>query len=410
MNVLWERQTVYVVLLASCFSSYAKAQQGLPARQTVEVGKGVYVATGFVSNNMGFIVTDQGVVVIDTGSSPDVGKAFLSEIRKATDRPIKYVIFTHYHYDHVDGAVAFKEEGTRFVAHENLPRNFNALRRLERVNRRGLGIETEAPAIYPDITYRDTLTLTVGKKEIRLIHIKAETDDATLVYVPEDKVLFIGDMNNQNLGSPVLPEGYPEGLVQAIDLIDELDVNVFVPGHGFMETTNMKSLEALKTVTTYLMSETKRHADDGLNLTETLAAVTMPEEFRRDEVLAKTFLACREPYINRLHKNYTGYYGRDPIMFAPASPKERGALIAELAGGNSKLLDMASRLLNEENFQLALETLDIVTTNEPENREARLLKEKAFMGLAGKTTHNWYRMVSYMNAARKEKEYCCKPD
>lgn len=382
--------------------------QGLPPRSTVKIGDGVYAASGFISNNMGFIVTDDGVAVIDTGTSLETGKEFLADIREITKKPIKYVVYTHYHYDHVAGAGSLKEKGTIFVAQENLVNNFNTLKKLERLNEEVLGSVKEASTIYPDLTYKENLTLNLGGKEIRLIHIKAETDDATLVYLPADKILFLGDLTNNNLGSPVMPEGYPEGLIEAIELIEKLEVDIFVPGHGFMEKTNKKSLQALKEVTKYLMREIKKCVDEGLDLEETQAAIKMPDDFKDNILFSKTFLTCKEQYVNRLHKDYTGYFGKDPIKFAPAPKQERNALIAEIAGGEQKLLEVAERLTKQGKYQLALEILDIVTTNVPLNRDAHSLKEKAFLGHASITRHNWHRMVAYVNAAKKERRLAQK--
>ncbi len=396
-----------VFLLAGVLSGYASAQ-GLPSRDTIEIADGVYVGVGYVSNNMGFVVTDEGVLVIDTGMSPQLGREFLASIRKVTAKPIRYVVYTHYHYDHVAGAGAFRENDTVFIAHENLVKNFDTLKKLERVNQEALGTLVDAPLVYPDSTFRDRLTLEFGGKTIRLIHIKAETDDAVLVYLTQDRILFFGDMTNNNLGSPAMPEGYPEGLVEAIDLVDSLDVDIFVPGHGFMSNTGMDTLHAVKQVTRYLVKEIKDRVDEGLDLEETQAAVTMPAEFEGNALLEKTFLNSKEQYVNRLHRRYTGYFGKDPIRFSPAPKKERDRLFAEIAGGEEELLRVAGRLVEQQRYQLALEVLDIVTTNEPSNQSAHALKGQAFLGLARATRHNWHAMVVYMNAAKKEKELAAR--
>ena len=401
--------TLFALSLSLLLPGQATAQP-MPTRQIVEVGNGVYAATGYASNNMGFIVTNDGVVVIDTGMSTEIGRQFLADIRKKTDQPIRYVIFTHYHYDHVDGASVFKGPGTQFIAQENLVSNLKTLKGLERINQTVLGSASEAPAVYPDITYRDSKTFTLGGREIQLFHALGETNDATLVWLPQDQVVFIGDLNNANLGSPVMPEGYPEGLMAAVELIEGLAPKTLVPGHGRIQETTLESLQALSTVTANLMAQVRQSVGNGNDLEATLAAVTMPAEFRKDPLLAATFQACREPYINRLFKNYTGYYGSNPVQFRPAPARERSALLAELAGGNARLLATAARLSSEGKYQLALELLDIVTTNEPGNRDARLAREQAFTALArsGKDL-NWYHRAAYFNAARKEKALAASP-
>ncbi len=201
------------IVVCACIAAVNRpaAAQSMPKRGVTEVADGVDAATGYASNNMGFIVTDDGVVVIDTGMTPELGAKFRADIRRYTDQPVRYVIFTHYHYDHTDGAAAFKAEGAKFIAQENFPWNLDNLKGLEHVNQTVLGEVREEPSTYPDITYKDTYTLQLGGREIRLYAARGETDDATLVYLPQDNVIFIGDLNNANLGSPVLPEGFADG-------------------------------------------------------------------------------------------------------------------------------------------------------------------------------------------------------
>ena len=206
--------------------------QPMPKRAIVEVADQVYAATGYASNNMGFIVTAEGVVVIDTGMTPELGQAFLEDIRRYTDQPVRYVIFTHYHYDHVDGASAFQGAGVEFVAQRELAWNLKNLKGLEHINQMVLGEVREAPTVYPDITYDENYALELGGRTINLYHAMGETSDATLVHLPAEDVIFIGDLNNANLGSPVMPEGYAEGYIEAVALIESLKPGVIVPGHG----------------------------------------------------------------------------------------------------------------------------------------------------------------------------------
>jgi glyoxylase-like metal-dependent hydrolase (beta-lactamase superfamily II) len=397
--------TAQVLCVALCWpllqASSASAQP-MPKREVVEIADGIFAATGYASNNMGFVITDAGVVVIDTGMTPELGQAFLEDIRRHTDQPVRYVIFTHYHYDHVDGASAFRSPRVEFVAQENLVWNLKNLKGLEHVNQQVLGEVSEAPVVYPDITYAETRTLTLGNREIRLYHAMGETSDATLVFVPDEGVMFIGDLNNANLGAPVMPEGYPEGFVVAVDLIESLAPRILVPGHGRIEDTTLASLQAMREVTVWLMARVRELVGEGLNLEETHAAVSMPPEFAADPLLARMFAACRETYVNRLFKNYTGYYGRNPVTFRPAPAARRSSLLAELAGGNQRLVARAKSLADDGEHQLALELLDIVVTNEPDNDTALQLMADVYAGLAsGDRNLTWYHRVAYLNAARK---------
>ncbi len=398
---------LFTAVLVSSFAGLhtsAALAQPMPERAVVEVADGVFAATGYASNNMGFVVTAAGIVVIDTGMTPELGQAFLEDIRRHSSQPIRYVIFTHYHYDHVDGASAFQAPGVEFVAQENLVWNLKNLKELEHVNQQVLGEVREAPVVYPDITYADSHTLELGGRKIRLYHAMGETSDATLVEVADAGVLFIGDLNNANLGSPVMPEGYAEGFVAAVDRIELLDPQILVPGHGRLEDTTLESLQAMREVTVWLIARVRELVGQGLNREQTLAAVTMPAEFSADPLLTSMFTACRETYVNRLYKNYTGYYSSNPVTFRPAPAAKRNALFAEIAGGNSLLLAKAQNLSDNMEHQLALELLDIVVANEPDNLAARELMASTYMSLArGNPDLNWYQRAAYFNAARKQR-------
>lgn len=402
MNTRAETLTILITCALLWLPADQATAQPMPKREVVEVADGVYAATGYASNNMGFIVTKDGVVVIDTGMTPELGQAFLEDIRRHTDQPVRYVIFTHYHYDHVDGASAFQGEGVQFVAQQNLVWNLKNLKGLEHINQTVLGEASEAPTVYPDITYGEKHRLKLGGREIQLYHAMGETSDATLIHLPDEEVIFIGDLNNANLGSPVMPEGYAEGFIEAVDLIESLAPRVLIPGHGRIDDTTLGSLQAMRSVTAWLMTAVRESVSAGRNLEETLAAIKMPPEFANDPLLAASFAACREPYINRLFKNYTGYYGRNPVAFRPSTTVQRSKLLAELAGGNTELLAKAQALAGNGEHQLALELLDAVLTNEPDNSAALTQMADTYIAMArGDSELNWYHRAAYFNAARK---------
>jgi cyclase len=236
-----------------------------------EAADSLYFLTGVVGN-VAFLVTGEGVLVVDSGTKPSHGDAILAEIAKLTDKPVKYLILTHYHMDHVLGAQRFPEDVT-VISHENLPGNqkeFNeanlkemieetyparikeaelklasledageeelaeASMALEKANA-ALAEAKEIVLVYPDKTYTDAMSITLGGHEIRLIYPgAAHTNGNTLVHFVDLKAVHMGDILfykrhpyiDWKAGSNT------ENWIASLERVSGWDVEVVIPGHG----------------------------------------------------------------------------------------------------------------------------------------------------------------------------------
>jgi quinoprotein relay system zinc metallohydrolase 2 len=188
---------------------------------------------GDISNN-GFIVGRDGVAVIDTGGSEKVGADLHKAIRATTDRPIRYVINTHMHPDHVFGNAAFKDDGPEFVGHAKLARALAA--RSERylaVNKELLGVTAFAgiAIIPPTRPVEDRLSLDLGGRTLEVEAQKtAHTDNDLVVRDSATQTLFLGDL----LFSGHVPviDGSIRGWLAFIDRAAAMPAARVVPGHG----------------------------------------------------------------------------------------------------------------------------------------------------------------------------------
>lgn len=171
---------------------------------------------GFHSNI--FIVTDDGVIATDP-LSPDAARACLAEIRKVTDLPVRYVIYSHDHTDHIAGGGVYADQA-RFVAHRDAT---------ERIRSRGID-----EIVLPDLLVDESESIVLGGKEVRLVHLgRIESATGLAIFVPEDRILMWVDA--------VRSYGAPYRYLEGYDLLDfrkaleELlawDFDVLVPGHG----------------------------------------------------------------------------------------------------------------------------------------------------------------------------------
>ncbi|NPA41499.1 MAG: MBL fold metallo-hydrolase [Aquificae bacterium] len=193
-----------------------------------------YENRGFISNAY-FVMTDDGVLVVDALTTYKLGRELVEAVRSLTDKPIRFTVITHYHTDHFYGVGALKEAGSVIIAHEwafdyvSQPSSWNFYEARKKILKEHMDGTDMVP---PDITLTKDLDIHLGKHRFEVRHFcKAHTPGDIVVWIPDKKVLFSGDIVFDGR-LPFLGSGNSRGWLKCLDKIMELDPNILLPGHG----------------------------------------------------------------------------------------------------------------------------------------------------------------------------------
>jgi cyclase len=268
-KVRMRNPTVALALSAALTGVLTGADHVRPAPQRIEVAKGIYLFVSKPYGDVGLdgnsvaILSNDGVLVFDTNGTPASSAAVLAEIRALTDKPVKYVVNSHWHWDHWYGTETYTHAflGAQVIAHEktrammagpaiefnrpgvesqlpgyiaSLERRAAAdpsLRPLLEEDRFFLEQKKAAHLVLPGRTFKDRLTLKLGERTIEVLHHdRAVTPGDAFLYLPAEKIVITGDL----LVNPVAfaLSVYPTGWLRTLEKIDAMDAAVLVPGHG----------------------------------------------------------------------------------------------------------------------------------------------------------------------------------
>jgi glyoxylase-like metal-dependent hydrolase (beta-lactamase superfamily II) len=259
--------------------------------QLRRLAPGVYAAVGDTGRgsegqpNAGFVVTSEGVVVIDALASPQQGRELLQAIRSVTQQPVKWLVLTHHHPDHHFGAVVFKREGAKVMAHperatlaseageDALMADWVRVVGLDAMR----GFEF---ADTPDRPVTGTDTLALGNFTLVIAHPgAAHSPGDLLVWLPRERILFAGDLLVED-GVSMVVDGNSGVLLEALTGIDSLAPRAVVPGHGALPRRSADLVARTRQYITSLRAEMRAAVEQGVPMARALGALPPADQTR----------------------------------------------------------------------------------------------------------------------------------
>ncbi|HUW02979.1 MAG TPA: alkyl sulfatase dimerization domain-containing protein [Acidimicrobiales bacterium] len=381
-------------------------------------GKMVEVAddTAFVPSlaNISAFRTGGGLVLVDTGNEV-FARSNHAMVRTWTDEPLDAAVFSHGHIDHVFGVGPYEEEAAEkgwaqptVFAHEHMPARFDRYQLTNGynsvINQRQFqipGLQWPMDYRYPDETYHDHHSITVGDEVFELHHDKGETDDHTWTWIPGRKVVCPGDLviwGSPNGGNPQKVQRYPKEWAAALRKMQALRPEILLPGHGYplLGADRVDQLlDDTATLLESLVEQTLALMNEGASLDVILHTVQAP-----DGLLDRPYLrpVYDEPefIVRNLWRLYGGWYDGNPSRLKPAPDADLAAELASMVGGASTLAARAIELSAAGEHRLACHLVEFAAKAAPDDKSvaqtradvysARLADETSTMS---KGIFNW---------------------
>ncbi len=381
----------------------------------IEVGPRSYLIRMPIVN-AAFFVTDEGVVLVDTGMGP-AGPAILEAIRSVTDLPIHTIIYTHGHVDHSYGTWAIMEAGEtpEIIAHELLEPRFKRYIRLRGSLAKYMSQpEEQLPAsdsdlVWPTRYFSDRLEIEVGGETFILQHHKGETDDQLYVWVPGRRALASADYYQgflPNAGNGKRVQRHVEEWSTAMKEMAALEPEILLPAHG-APLTDTAEIQENFLVLAEAFDHITGHTIDGLNAGKRKdlihASVELPEHLANHPTLNVQYVTPND-ISKMLIKQYTGWWNDIPSNWTPAPMEDQGNMIIELAGGNIPGIANYARGLVAQDIRLASHLTDWLFYARPDNPEVQQLVFDVYKARIMDPDTNTMEMLTYldqMTAARE---------
>lgn len=396
-------------------------------KEIITVTDGVYVAVGYGLANAILIEGDDGVIIVDTLESVEAARPVKEAFNRITSKPVKAIIYTHNHADHIFGATVFAgDDNPDVYSHETTlyyidrilsiirptiyrrsMRQFGTLLPEGGLINAGIGprlvydMTKTTGLIRPNKTFSgERLDLEIAGVKLDLFLAPGETNDQIFVWLPEKKTLLCADNYYKSFPNLYAIRGtaYRDVnlWVKSIDKMRALRPEYLVPGHTRPVTGADRIYETLtnyRDAIQFVHDQTIRHMNLGFTPDEIVERVKLPPHLAKLPYLHEYYGTV--PWsVRAVYNGYIGWFDGNPTELFPLSPLERAERFAKIAGGKESILKEAEKAVSDGEYQWALELTDYLLVLEPENQMARNCKAQALRTLGERqiaaTARNYY--------------------
>jgi glyoxylase-like metal-dependent hydrolase (beta-lactamase superfamily II) len=368
-------------------------------KRLVREADGVYVAEGYDFGNLAFIVGNDAIVAIDAGTTESSARDAVAALRTVSQAPIKYVILTHGHWDHVGGLAAVREPGSTVIAEANFPAELARSRRYRPPFHDFFGTEPNPLDVKPDRLISTPETLRLAGIELALIPGKSgETDDALYVHDLRHDILFVGDAFMPYSGAPFVAEGSAEGYLDAIAQVLALHPRRLVHGHPPLTAQfTIDAMPGLRVAFRALYDRSLDAAQTAHPIAELLHDNFIPASLRDTPKAVLPYLIARDTFVQRLYAEHAGYWQANGEGVENFTRAEWALALDELGGKNEdSFRRTADRLEKGGDAALAFRIAELGLARYPNSVALRSSRTHALITLVQMNSQmNPFRFIVY---------------